>query len=124
MLHTRCYVTKLAFAPRTISSMKTGMDKMAKMVACFDNQIEQMGLVHAGLRPLGLKSTVVFISGGGAQLRSSSQELEEGVERRGSGGEALTVKSYDGGDSYDLEEVVLAWQGGGNSIGNCSTVVE
>ncbi|KAJ6876686.1 hypothetical protein NC651_029632 [Populus alba x Populus x berolinensis] len=63
-----------------------------------------MGLVHAGLRPLGLKSllspsfpscavsaarenhpsfntaqefkTVVFISGGGAQLRSSSEELE------------------------------------------------
>ncbi|KAJ6974218.1 hypothetical protein NC653_030338 [Populus alba x Populus x berolinensis] len=72
--------------------METGMDKRAKMVACFDNQIEQMGLVRAGLRPLGLKSvtrenhpsfntaqefkTVVFISGGGAQLRSSSEELE------------------------------------------------
>jgi len=33
---------------------------------------------------------------------------------------------HDGGDSYDLEleEVVLPWQGGGNSIGNCSMVVE
>lgn len=31
---------------------------------------------------------------------------------------------HDGGDSYYLEEVVLPWQGGGNSIGNCSMAVE
>ena len=36
------------------------MDKRAKMVACFDNQIEQMGLVHSGLRPLELKSVIKF----------------------------------------------------------------
>ncbi|KAJ6883391.1 hypothetical protein NC652_030578 [Populus alba x Populus x berolinensis] len=33
--------------------METGMDKRAKMVACFDNQIEQMGFNSCGIKATG-----------------------------------------------------------------------